>query len=87
MASIGETKKLVKGITTQMTGLSKGLDTSTTKYAAATTRTEKMLAGSATDVQDAVVGKMRKAAEDAVKAKTAVDKAVEACSQYLLSKI
>lgn len=82
MSTTSETKKLVSQVGNSLSGLSRSLDTSRSQFEDARAQAENVVRGSATDIEQTLVAKLKQASERAEAAKTAVSKAAEACNTY-----
>ena len=87
MASVSETRKLVLGVGSKMSRLSKMLGTSKGQFESAKVQAENVVRGSASDVEASLVGKLNQASDYAESAKAAVEKAIQACKTYAENKI
>lgn len=81
-STTSETKKLVTGVGNSLESLAKALDTSKTQFEDARSRAERVVQGSATDVEQQLVGKLKQGSEHAETAREAVKKAIAACQSY-----
>lgn len=82
MSTVSETRKLMGEIGTSLAGLKQSLGTSMQEFDEAKSRAEQVVQGSSTDIEQTLVAKLQQASERAESARTAVEKAAEACKNY-----
>lgn len=82
MPTTSEMKKLIGQIGVSLNGLSKQLADAKGQFESARAQAQTVVQGSASDIEQTLVARLKQASESAETAVNAVSKAAEACNNY-----